>query len=109
MTMAARPDSERILQALDAATVSLERVQREKREPIAVVGLSCRFPGANSPEEFWRNLEDERDVVSEIPSTRWDLKDHYAPSPASPGKMYCRHGGFLDDVRGFDASQRQFP
>ncbi len=106
MTVADIDSTRRIAQALDAATASLERVERverERREPIAVVGLSCRFPQAGSPEEFWRLLEAGADAVTEIPADRWDLDEYYDPDPASPGKMYCRHGGFLDDVRGFDA------
>jgi len=103
MTTASPEASLRIVQALDAATASLERAEREKHEPIAVVGLSCRFPGARSPEEFWRLLEAGKDAVTEVPADRWALDEYYDPDPASPGKMYCRHGGFLDDVRGFDA------
>ena len=106
MTVADLDSARWVAQALDAATASLELVERgerERREPIAVVGLSCRLPQAGSPEEFWRLLEAGADAVTEIPADRWDLSQYYDPDPASPGKMYCRHGGFLDDVRGFDA------
>jgi acyl transferase domain-containing protein len=71
-------------------------------EPIAIVGLGCRFPSANSPEAFWQLLRNGVDAIAEIPSTRWSLNDFYAPEPATPGKMNTRYGGFIDQVDQFD-------
>ena len=69
-----------------------------------MVGIGCRFPGgASSPDAFWRVLRDGIDAISEVPRSRWDIDAHYDPDPATPGRMYTRHGGFLDDVAGFDA------
>jgi acyl transferase domain-containing protein/acyl carrier protein len=74
-------------------------------EPIAVVGMSCRLPGGvRSPEDFWRLLADGVNAVREVPKARWDLDTWYDPDPEAPGKMYSRHGGFLDEVDSFDAS-----
>ena len=65
-------------------------------EPLAVVGLACRFPGgANSPEAFWRLLCEGRDAIVEVPPTRWSLETYYDPDPSLNGKMYVREGGFL--------------
>ncbi|HXL36644.1 MAG TPA: type I polyketide synthase, partial [Ktedonobacteraceae bacterium] len=73
-------------------------------EPIAIIGMSCRFPGgANTPEAFWQLLRSGRDAISEIPSERWDIDAYYDPEPDTPGKMYTRYGGFLQDISKFDA------
>lgn len=96
-------DTARIAQALDAAASRLEQLEREKREPIAVVGMACRFPGAANPEQFWHLLDSGTDAVTEIPAQRWDIDEYYHPDPDQAGMMYTRHGAFLDDVRGFDA------
>ncbi|MFJ9785948.1 type I polyketide synthase [Amycolatopsis sp. NPDC101161] len=62
-------------------------------EPVAVVGLSCRLPGADGPEAFWRLLTDGRSAITEVPANRWDA-----------GETGVRHGGFLDAVDRFDAA-----
>ena len=67
------------------------------RQPIAIVGMACRFPGgANSPDAFWQLLRDGVDAVGEVPPSRWDAGQFYDPDPQAPGKMYTRCGGFLD-------------
>jgi acyl transferase domain-containing protein len=73
-------------------------------EPIAVLGVACRFPGADDPEQFWQALLSGRDAVTEIPRDRWDVEAHYDPDPQAPGKSYSRWGGFLDRVDEFDAA-----
>jgi amino acid adenylation domain-containing protein/thioester reductase-like protein len=72
------------------------------REPIAIIGLGCRFPGALSPEAFWRLLRDGVDAIQEVPSDRWAVDDFYDPEADSPGKVNTRWGGFLGDVASFD-------
>ncbi|MFD0364917.1 SDR family NAD(P)-dependent oxidoreductase [Nocardia sp. GCM10030253] len=69
---------------------------------IAVIGMSGRFPGAADLEEFWRNLAEGRDAVTEVPPSRWPIADHFRPGPVTPGKTYSKWGGFLDDVDRFD-------
>lgn len=70
---------------------------------IAVVGMGCRFPGgAASPAAFWEMLEAGWDAVGEIPAERWDVDAHYDANPDAPGRMYVRHGAFLESVDKFD-------
>jgi acyl transferase domain-containing protein/acyl-CoA synthetase (AMP-forming)/AMP-acid ligase II/acyl carrier protein len=69
---------------------------------IAVIGLGCRFPRANDPEEFWQLLCNGIDGISEVPAQRWNVQDLYAPEQARPGKMNTRWGGFLTQIDQFD-------
>jgi acyl transferase domain-containing protein len=81
----------------------LERHEQRRADPIAVVGIGCRFPGgANTPDSFWRLLIDGRDAIGEVPPDRWDINALYNPDPAATGKMNTRWGGFLDGVDRFD-------
>ena len=73
-------------------------------QPIAVVGISGRFPEADDLDELWENLVAGRDCISEIPAGRWDYRDHFDPQPGIPGKSYTRWGGFLRAVDEFDAA-----
>ncbi|MFN8386728.1 MAG: beta-ketoacyl synthase N-terminal-like domain-containing protein [Anaerolineales bacterium] len=70
-------------------------------EPIAIIGLSCRFPQADSPQAFWELLRNGVDAITEVPSDRWDVDEFHADEPAR-GKMLTRFGGFLDHVDQFD-------
>ena len=72
------------------------------REPIAIVGLGCRLPGAPSPQAFWKLLREGTDAIREVPADRWDVNSLHDPDPNSPGKMISRRGGFLDNVDQFD-------
>ena len=73
-------------------------------EPIAVVGIGCRFPGnVTGPESFWRLLVNGEDGITEVPPDRWDVDAFYDPDPSAPGRMTTRWGGFLPDAAGFDA------
>ncbi len=71
-------------------------------EPIAIIGVAGRFPGAEDLDSFWANLVAGRDCVTEIPATRWDHGRVFDPTPGRPGKAYGRWGGFLAQVDGFD-------
>lgn len=79
------------------------RMNREtETEPIAIVGIGCRFPGAKDPEAFWQLLRDGVDAITETPADRWDINAFYDPDPDVPGKMNTRWGGFLERVDQFD-------
>lgn len=74
------------------------------KEPIALVGIGCRFPGGvYNPQDFWDLLCGAKDAVTEIPSDRWNLETYFDADPNRPGKMIIRHGAFLQDITGFDA------
>ena len=74
-----------------------------EREDVAIVGMSCRFPGAQDVNQFWQNLLDGVDSVCDIPSDRWDI-DRFYSEDRQAGKMYTRQGGFLEDIADFDAA-----
>ena len=77
---------------------------QNKSRGVAIVGIGCRFPGgASAAKSFWRFLSEGRDAITEIPQDRIDLQRYFAPSPATPGRMMTRWGGFLDSIDRFDA------
>ena len=73
-------------------------------EPIAIVGMACRFPGgANSPAAFWELLRTGTDAVTEVPAARWNAARFHHPNAAAPGRMVTRWGGFVGNEDSFDA------
>ena len=95
----------RALLALHQMQAQIEALEQERHAPIAIVGMSCRFPGgANSPEEFWRILSSGTDAITEVPADRWNIDAVYDPNPETPDKTTSRWGGFIDQVDGFDAA-----
>ncbi|NNJ84898.1 MAG: acyltransferase domain-containing protein, partial [Gammaproteobacteria bacterium] len=68
----------------------------------AIIGMGCRFPGANNPDAYWELLKNGVDAITEVPSERWDIDAFFDPDPDAPGKVYTRHGGFLSGIDQFD-------
>ncbi|VXD25119.1 SDR family NAD(P)-dependent oxidoreductase [Planktothrix paucivesiculata] len=73
-----------------------------KVAPIAIIGMSGKFPGAENLTEFWHNLEANRDLISEIPEDRWNWRDYYGDRQNQSGKTNVKWGGFITDVDRFD-------
>lgn len=73
-------------------------------DPIAIVGVGCRYPGdVHGPDDLWQLLISETDAVSEVPPSRWDVDAYFDPDPDADGKTYTRWGGFVHGVEDFDA------
>ena len=88
--------------ALKEMRAKLDALQQSRIEPIAVIGIGCRFPQADSPAAFWQLLCNGIDTITEVPADRWDVNQYYDPDVGAPGKIYTRHGAFLSDVDQFD-------
>lgn len=96
---------QRAVYALKETRSKLDAIQRQQSEPIAIIGMGCRFPGgANDPETFWQLLHHKVDAIREVPLERWNVDAYYDPNLETPGKTNTRSGGFLDvGVDAFDA------
>ncbi len=89
---------------LDQLQARLTAFERAASEPIAVIGIGCRFPGfADCPEALWQLLQDGRCTTAEIDAERWDADAYFDPDPATPGKISTRYASLLDRVDSFDA------
>ncbi|WP_204070787.1 type I polyketide synthase, partial [Sphaerisporangium krabiense] len=92
--------------ATETPAAAPARVLQAADDPIAIVGMSCRYPGGvQSPEDLWRLVEAELDAVADFPEDRgWDIESLYHPDPEHPGTTYTRQGAFLDGAADFDAA-----
>nr|DAB41916.1 TPA_exp: ArzN - PKS (KS, AT, OMT, KR, ACP) [Fischerella sp. PCC 9339] len=81
----------------------LDALKDSAKEPVAIIGMGCRFPGgAKTPEALWHLLHDGKSAITEVPASRWDIEAYYDPNPATLGKMYTRYGGFIEQFQEFD-------
>lgn len=88
--------------ALREMRARLDAAEGAARAPIAIIGVSGRFPGAANCDELWQLLDEGRDAVTEIPEDRWPIQEYHDANPNAPGKMNTRRGGFVDGVDQFD-------
>jgi phthiocerol/phenolphthiocerol synthesis type-I polyketide synthase E len=94
----------RTLLALEKMQQKYEALEYRQHEPIAIIGMGCRFPGGVSdPDDYWKLLQEGVDAIKEVPDDRWNIDAYYHQDPDAPGKMDTRWGGFLDKVDTFDA------
>jgi acyl transferase domain-containing protein len=100
---------EKLREYLKRVTIDLTEARRrlaelaDGHEPVAVIGMACRFPGGGTVEDFWELLRDGRSSVVEVPMSRWNIDDYYNPDRRAAGGVYTRHGAFLPDIAGWDA------
>ena len=93
----------RALRAIEKLQAKITELEKGQTESIAIIGMGCRFPGAENPEAFWELLENGKDAIAQVPSERWNIDDYYDSTPGMEGKINTRYGGFLDKVDEFDA------
>jgi acyl transferase domain-containing protein len=93
----------RALREIKELKQQLAAAHLEQNEPIAVIGLACRFPGdAGTPDDYWRLLEGGVNAIREVPPDRWDVEALYDSDPDAAGKMITKMGGFINSVDAFD-------
>jgi acyl transferase domain-containing protein/acyl carrier protein len=88
---------------LTEARHRLAELADDRHEPVAVIGMACRFPGGGTVEDFWQLLRDGRSSVVEVPPSRWNIDDYYNPDRRAAGGVYTSRGAFLPDIAGWDA------
>ncbi|HEX8078667.1 MAG TPA: beta-ketoacyl synthase N-terminal-like domain-containing protein [Jatrophihabitans sp.] len=101
---------EKLREYLKRATVDLTEARRRlqetedgQHEPLAIIGMACRYPGGATVEDYWELLRTGGSGVVEVPAERWDVDQHYNADRRVVGGVYTKHGAFLDDIAGWDA------
>lgn len=95
--------TKKALLALKKMQSKLEALENAKHEPIAIVGMDCRFPGANNPEEFWQLLQEGKDAITSVPDDRWNPQDGDLGTN-TPERICTTYGGFVPHLKEFDPS-----
>ncbi|ACB52427.1 probable polyketide synthase [Crocosphaera subtropica ATCC 51142] len=90
------------LRELRQMRAKLQELEQAKSEPLAVIGMGCRLPGADNPIQFWELLKQGKDAITSVPSDRWNIDEYYDPDPKTPGKICTRYGGFVGQLQEFD-------
>jgi myxalamid-type polyketide synthase MxaD len=100
------PTIETLARHLSGATKESPSGPAPRREmesdPIAIIGIGCRFPGSSGPDEFWNSIRDGRDEITEVPADRFSIDEVYDSDATVAGKVNTRWGGFVDQVDQFD-------
>ncbi len=105
-------DQEKLIQQLKDALVAIKKLKADlaterykQHEPIAIIGMSMRLPGnANDEESYWQLLSGNKDAITAIPSSRFDVNEYYDSNPDIAGKIKVKQGGFLNDIDKFDGN-----
>ena len=92
------------MEAIERLKARLAEAERGRREPIAIIGLGCRFPGGEDPDAFWDLLARGGDAIGPVPVDRWDADALFDPDPTVPGRCVAREGGFIGPPQLFDAA-----
>ncbi|NUZ09760.1 SDR family NAD(P)-dependent oxidoreductase [Pseudoalteromonas sp. McH1-7] len=90
------------LNTIQKQKAQISTLQAKNEEKIAVIGMGCRFPGANDPQAFWQLLKNGECHITDVPSERWDAEQYFDADQDADGKVYTKAGGFLTDIDQFD-------
>lgn len=96
--------TKKALLALQKMQQKIDALEQQKHEPIAIIGIGCRFPGANNPDQFWQLLVEGKDAITKVPATHWDIQQYCNEGVNTPGKICHADGGFVPHLKEFDAS-----
>jgi len=90
--------TERLLAVPPLPETLIGEPRKSSPSDIAIIGMACVLPKAPGLEDFWENIWDKTDAISEIPADRWDWRKYYDPNPKTPDKVYSKWGGFIDEI-----------